>query len=328
MFKIFIKNLKLYGYHGVNPQEKIKGQYFVFNVEISITKDSFKGKDDLSETVNYSKAIDIIKEINTSYKFDLIETLAEEISQNISRLSSFISKVRTRVEKINPPINEKLESVGAQFKLELKNNFLSSPKEEKSIDRKQSGNSGDTENKEPPYKVKKSHGKNYRIVYLSIGTNIGNRMENIKKVLYSIYKSDIFNILEVSSIYETEPMYVENQDKFYNLIVKSAVKNSIDPFVILGHVKSIEYEMGREKQSVKNGPRIIDIDILSVDDIKINSDILKLPHPGLGERNFVLIPLSEIAPEYELNGVKLREFIKQHKFSQKVSKIDMDMIIF
>ena len=75
--------------------------------------------------------------------------------------------------------------------------------------------------------------------------------------------------------------------------------------------------MGRENQIIKNGPRIIDIDILSIEDIKINSDILKLPHPGLPERNFVLIPLSEIAPDFEINGVNIIEFIKKHKFPAK-----------
>jgi dihydroneopterin aldolase/2-amino-4-hydroxy-6-hydroxymethyldihydropteridine diphosphokinase len=324
MFKIFIKNLKLYGYHGVNPEEKSEGQYFVFNVEINILKDSFKSNDDLSETVNYSEAVKVIKEVNTAAKFDLIETLAEEISFKISRLSSLISKVKTRVEKINPPINEELDSVGVEFKLEVKNKDLSSPKEDIST---YPNKLDDPENTGLLFKDKKAPGKGYRIIYLSIGTNKGNRLENIKKVLYKVYKSDIFSILKISSIYETEPMYMKNQDKFYNLIVKVAVKNSVSPFVMLGYVKSIEYEMGRENQVIKNGPRIIDIDILSVDDIKINSDILKLPHPGLPERNFVLVPLSEIAPDFEINGVNINEFIKKHKFPQMVSKISTDMMI-
>ncbi|MCX6347097.1 MAG: 2-amino-4-hydroxy-6-hydroxymethyldihydropteridine diphosphokinase, partial [Actinobacteria bacterium] len=132
----------------------------------------------------------------------------------------------------------------------------------------------------------------------------------------------------VSSIYETEPMYVKNQDNFYFFFFKAAVKKSLNPFAILGYVKSIEYEMGRENQVIKNGPRIIDIDILSIEDIKINSDILKLPHPGLSERNFVLVPLSEIAPDFKINGVNINEFIKKHKFVEKVSRISMDMMLF
>ncbi|MHB1347211.1 MAG: 2-amino-4-hydroxy-6-hydroxymethyldihydropteridine diphosphokinase [Candidatus Humimicrobiaceae bacterium] len=324
IFKIFVKNLKLFGYHGVNPEEKIKGQYFIFNVEINILKDSFKGNDDLSQTVNYSEVVRLIKEINSANKFDLIETLAEEISFKISGMSLLIKKIKTRIEKINPPIDEKLDSVGVEFKLEVKDNCISSQKEEAvsnfSI-------TDDAENKELSFKVKKAHKKYYGAAYLSIGTNKGNRMENIKKVLYSFFKSDMLDILEVSSLYETEPMYYKDQDNFYNLVVKAAVKNPINPFVVLGYVKSIEYEMGREMQPVIKGPRIIDIDILSIDDLKIYSDILKLPHPGLPERNFVLVPLSEISPDYLINGIKINEFIRQKNFPQKVSKINMDMII-
>ena len=319
-FKIFIKNLKLYGYHGVNPEEKKEGQYFVFNVEINIFKDSFLLYDDLSETVNYSEAVKVIKKINSSAKYDLLETLAEEIAIKISRLSLIISKVKTRVEKINPPINENLESVGVEFELEIKNKYLPVSKEE--IEQKNI-QSDDSKN----YNIKKEALSDCRIIYFSIGTNMGSRLDNLKKAMFEIHKSDIINIFEVSSVYETEPMFVKNQDNFYNLVVKAAVKKSMDPFALLGYVKSIEYEMGRENQVIKNGPRIIDIDILTIEGIKINSDILKLPHPGLSERNFVLIPLSEIAPDFKINGVNINEFIKKQKFAEKVSKISADMMI-
>lgn len=245
MFKIFVKNLSLYGYHGVKPEEKQEGQYFVYNIEIKINKDSFSGSDNLSETVNYSDAIEIIKEINSQNKFDLLETLAEEISVRISKLSPLISNVKVRVEKINPPIKEKLDSVGVTYKLAVNKKSPDNEFEGKNQDNikfekiKDSGLFSGT---------KKVSKKSYRIVYLSIGTNKGNKLENIKKALYLIFKSDIFKILEVSSIYETEPMYFKGQDNFYNLAIKAAVKSSTNPFAMLGYVKNIEYEMGRESQ--------------------------------------------------------------------------------
>jgi dihydroneopterin aldolase / 2-amino-4-hydroxy-6-hydroxymethyldihydropteridine diphosphokinase len=322
MFKIFIKNLKLYGYHGVNPEEKREGQYFVFNVEIKIFKDSFKNNDDLSQTVNYSEAVRIIKEINSSDRFDLIETLAEEISFKISTLSPLISRIKTRVEKINPPINENLDSVGVEFKLEVKNKYLTHSKDFINLN---NSKYYDFESKGLPPDDKKDKIIENKVVFLSIGTNKGNKLENIKRVLQKINKSGIFTIIEISSIYETEPMYLKDQDNFYNLVIKASVEAAINPFVILGYVKSIEYEMGRENQNIKNGPRIIDIDVLSIDDIKINSDILKLPHPGFKERNFVLLPLSEIEPDFEINGISIMEFIKNHNFPEKVSKISADL---
>ena len=324
MFKIFVKNLSLYGYHGVKPEEKQEGQYFVYNIEIKINKDSFSGSDNLSETVNYSDAIEIIKEINSQNKFDLLETLAEEISVRISKLSPLISNVKVRVEKINPPIKEKLDSVGVTYKLAVNKKSPDNEFEGKNQDNikfekiKDSGLFSGT---------KKVSKKGHRIVYLSIGTNKGNKLENIKKALYLIFKSDIFKILEVSSIYETEPMYFKGQDNFYNLAIKAAVKSSTNPFAVLGYIKNIEYEMGRESQPVKNGPRIIDIDILYIEDICINSDILKVPHPRLSERNFVMMPLSEVAPDFEINGENINEYIKRKSYPDKIVKINQDILI-
>jgi len=325
MFKIIIKNLELYGYHGVSPEEKREGQYFVFNVEINILKDSFLGSDDLLETVNYAEAVELVKKINSATKYNLLETLAEEIAVSVSGLSLIISKVKARVEKINPPINESVESVGAEFEIDTKNKHLSTPKEKTNLSNIQLD---DYENMDFPLRVEKVSDSDYKIMYLSIGTNKGNRLDNIKKALSAIYKSGIIGVFEVSSIYETEPMYVKNQDNFFNLVIKTAVKKSTDPFVILGYVKSIEYKMGRESQVIKNGPRIIDIDILSIEDIKINSDILQLPHPGLRERNFVLVPLSEIEPDFKVDSINISDFIKKHEFAEKVSKVSMDMKLF
>ena len=355
MFKIFIKNLSLYGYHGVKPEEKEEGQYFVFNVEIIINKGSFNGIDNLSETVNYSEVIKIIKEINSGNKFNLLETLAEKICYKIFELSSLISRVKVKVEKINPPIDEKLDSAGVSFSLTSNkfnqksqkhenNEFLSNEVLDKdfkanfkaemhdNVNVKDTKNIDDIEDSEYFKDFdfftrifnfdKKKLKENYRIIYLSIGTNKGNKLENIKNALNMINESAVFEILKVSSIYETEPMYYKEQENFYNIVIKAAVKNSINPFVILGNIKNIEFEMGRENQIIKNGPRIIDIDILFIEGLNIDSDILKIPHPKLSERNFVLIPLSEIAPDFKINDMNINEYIKIKNFSDKVIKIN------
>ncbi|MCL6088415.1 MAG: 2-amino-4-hydroxy-6-hydroxymethyldihydropteridine diphosphokinase [Actinobacteria bacterium] len=294
MFKIFVKNLTLYAYHGVKPEEKREGQYFIFNVQIRIKKESFKDRDNLCETVNYSEAIRIIKEINLKNKFDLMETLAEEIASGISKMSPIISSVKVKVEKINPPLDEKLDSVGVSYKLEV--------------------------NKEAGFKPASE--KNQHQVYLSVGTNEGNKLDNIRKALNLISKLGIVKILEVSSIYETEPMYYKNQNNFYNLVIKAAVKIDVSPFVLLGYLKNIEYEMGRKVQPVKNGPRIIDIDILYIEGLNINSDILKIPHPKLSERNFVIMPLSEVAPDFKINGLNIHDYISKNVFPDKIVKIN------
>lgn len=131
--------------------------------------------------------------------------------------------------------------------------------------------------------------------YLSIGSNIGNRSENIKKCLSHI--SAISIIKATSSIIETEPFKVSiKQDNFLNLVVK--IEFLRDHFELLNDINLIESKLGRIRSSVRNEPRIIDIDIIFFNDLIFSNDNLEIPHPRFKERLFVLQPLSEISPNF------------------------------
>lgn len=101
-------------------------------------------------------------------------------------------------------------------------------------------------------------------------------------------------IKKVSSMYETRPWGLEEQPDFINMAVEAETR--LSPEELLRAIKDIEKEMGR-KDTVRWGPRIIDLDILFYDDIAINMGHLQIPHPLLHKRDFVLLPLSEIAPD-------------------------------
>jgi dihydroneopterin aldolase / 2-amino-4-hydroxy-6-hydroxymethyldihydropteridine diphosphokinase len=289
MYKIFVKNLKLFGYHGVNPEEKINGQDFIFNAAVHLKEDCEKPdialSDDISNTVNYSEIIKVIKDINSAKKFDLLETLSKQIAQNILDFSPLISKVKVRVEKPNPPIKEDLESVGVVCKLE------------------------------------KSIQLNVSKFFLSAGSNTGDREKNLRDAVSGLERKDIIQISKVSSIYETEPMYYKDQDSFYNIALEGTIAGDYGPFEFLGLLKSIEYSMGRKGGSVRYGPRLIDLDLLYFDEIKIISDMLVVPHPLIKERKFVLLPLEEIAPNLEIEGKKISDFLKICKLDEKVIKL-------
>jgi 2-amino-4-hydroxy-6-hydroxymethyldihydropteridine diphosphokinase len=131
-------------------------------------------------------------------------------------------------------------------------------------------------------------------VFLSLGTNRGNRISNLKNAVSMLRKKLTMETL--SSIYETDPLYVTNQEKFLNCVVKGQTLAS--PLALLHILQAIEEEIGRERNHVKDkGPRIIDIDILLYGEQIILSDLLTIPHPGIYEREFVLRPLLEIAPK-------------------------------
>ena len=130
------------------------------------------------------------------------------------------------------------------------------------------------------------------IVYLALGTNLGDRLANLKQAIVSLTPQ--MEVKAKSSVYETPPWGYEDQPKFLNQVVK--VKTYLEPEALLKHLKRLEVALGR-KESFPNGPRLIDIDILFFDDAVLNTPSLVIPHPRLHERGFVLLPLMDIAPD-------------------------------
>jgi dihydroneopterin aldolase / 2-amino-4-hydroxy-6-hydroxymethyldihydropteridine diphosphokinase len=303
MFKINIKDLKLFGYHGVKQEEKTNGQNFLFNISIDIGKDSFKKdgsyQDNIFDTVNYSGIIALIKEINSNNRFNLLETFSEVLAEKIISYSPLILKVKVKIEKISPPIKESIGSVGIEFELKRNpNNHDCEPKTE----------IGNARTKKP-------------IVFLSLGSNLGDREKNLRDAVKKLQVNQNLDVISISSIYETEPMYVENQEYFYNIVLKAAIKSAYSAFELLGYAKKIEFEMGRKSSYTRYGPRKIDIDILTFNELKIDSNLLALPHPKIFERNFVLIPLSEISPDFMIKDKNILDYISQRNFNEKVAKI-------
>lgn len=139
------------------------------------------------------------------------------------------------------------------------------------------------------------------IVYLALGTNLGDREKNLKEALARI--AAFFAVERVSSIYETEPVGVREQPWFLNLVVRGTT--ALGPVDLLRKAKKIEIEMGRT-EGIRFGPRPIDIDILLYDRVIELSPALTIPHPRLHERAFVLRPLVEIAPDLVHPRVRLR----------------------
>ena len=129
------------------------------------------------------------------------------------------------------------------------------------------------------------------IVYLALGTNLGDRTANLKQAIAALTPQ--LEVKAKSQVYETPPWGFEDQPKFLNQVIKA--NTYLDPEPLLKHLKRLEVALGR-KESFPNGPRLIDMDILFYDDLVLEKPSLVLPHPRLHERGFVLLPLLEIAP--------------------------------
>ena len=130
------------------------------------------------------------------------------------------------------------------------------------------------------------------VAYLLIGGNLGNRSANLQNALHQIEKN-CGKILDLSAIYETAAWGLTNQPSFYNQAV--IVQTDLAPKVLMEELLSIETNMGRIR-SIKLGPRLIDLDILLINNLVLNTETLILPHPAMEERRFALLPLAEIAP--------------------------------
>ena len=133
-----------------------------------------------------------------------------------------------------------------------------------------------------------------KTVYLSIGSNLGDRMANLKTALEKLER--LGEVVAVSSFYETEPVEYTRQPWFVNCVV--ALETEKMPEQLLSAVLAVERDMGRHRNpSQPKGPRQIDIDILLFGSSIVDTPSLTIPHPALHERRFVLQPLAEIAPE-------------------------------
>lgn len=132
-------------------------------------------------------------------------------------------------------------------------------------------------------------------IYLSLGSNMGKKRENLLEAIKRIGELKDTTVTKKSTILETEPFGYVEQDNFLNACLE--VKTLMTPQEFLSSILKIELEMGRVRE-IKWGPRIIDIDILFYDNEVIGEDNLAVPHPWICEREFVLDPLAEIAPNY------------------------------
>jgi 2-amino-4-hydroxy-6-hydroxymethyldihydropteridine diphosphokinase len=130
------------------------------------------------------------------------------------------------------------------------------------------------------------------IVYLALGSNVGEREHNLREAVCLLGQSDV-HITKISSIYETEPVDYLNQPWFLNAVLEARTELSAEQLLMT--LRRIESQMGSKKPFAK-GPRLIDLDILLYDHATIDTPDLQVPHPRMLQRNFVLVPLAEIAP--------------------------------
>lgn len=250
MDKITLARMEFDGHTGCLDFEKTNGQKFIVTLELFVDRIEGCYTDELADTVNYADIYEVTKKVVTADDGNLIERLAQKISDAVLDADKRIAKVSVTVSKPQAPVEGVFETMAITIERCRK-----------------------------------------EFVVLSIGSNIGDREENILAAEKALEALPGVSGFKRASLYETEPVGYEDQPYFLNTCV--GFYTDIDPYVLLEKIHAIEHSLHRTRE-IHWGPRTIDIDIIFYGDRVMMSQDLTIPHPRWSQRSFVTIPLSDI----------------------------------
>jgi len=144
-------------------------------------------------------------------------------------------------------------------------------------------------------------------IYVALGSNLNNPIYQVKKVVDHLRNQSDIKILNLSSLYQTKPVGITNQPDFINAVIE--IEYHKTPKDLLKLLLDIEKFFGRVRL-IKNGPRIIDLDIIIFGNTALNEGDLVIPHPRMFERSFVMLPLMEIAPNLKINEIPIETLVR------------------
>ena len=280
--RIQLQGMRFFGYHGVLPEERTQGQFFEVDAELFCSLEPAAEDDELNKAVDYSLVYQNIREIVEGRQYRLIETLAARLAESL--LARFpIEGVRIRVRKPEVPLSGPLAWAGVEIsrwrkEVEAKRHF----------------------NREQIIK---------ETAYVALGSNLGDREAYLWQALGLLAAHPSLQVQKVSSFYETEPVGYLDQGMFLNAVAQ--LETDRTPQELLKILQAIENRLGRQR-GIRWGPRTIDLDLLLYGNQTIEEPELIIPHPRMLERDFVLVPLAEIAPDLLLpDGRSLKKIITQ-----------------
>ena len=140
-----------------------------------------------------------------------------------------------------------------------------------------------------------------QIAYIGLGSNLDDPIRQIRRAIWHLERLPDGDVTSSSSMYRSAPFGPVEQPDFVNAVVTLETPSAGQE--LLASLQAIEARMGRDRGGERWGPRVIDLDLLLLGDLQISDDNLQVPHPGIAERNFVLLPLREIAPNLEIPGL-------------------------
>ena len=253
MDKVLIRGLEVSACHGVHDFEKTAPQKFIFDVDIACDFCAAAQGDDLTKTVNYSAACNLIAETAKSNSFNLIEKLAYECAFSLMDANKNAESVKITVYKPEAPVRHDFKTVGVEAEVCRER------------------------------------------AYLSLGSSEGDRKKYLDTALAMLAKTRGIEVKKVSKYIETAPYGGVAKNEFLNCAAE--IQTYLSPRALLGEIHRIEAACGRVR-TAHWSDRTLDIDIIFFGRKIIAEEGLTIPHPEYSRRDFVLIPLKEIAPEF------------------------------
>lgn len=247
-------DMEIKGYTGCLPSEKENGQVFVISIDMGFEHIPGAMTDELEGTVDYSALYEVVRERVASSRGNLIENLAWNIAGDVLAFSPLPEQVEVTVSKPQAPVDAKFRTMETVI----------------------------TRSRVREYKHQAS---------VSCGSNVGDRYENLMQAVTLLRQSGHIVDMEVSPVYETEPVGYDNQQDFLNMCI--SFRTDLEPLRLLDLLQTAENALHRVRV-IKNGPRTIDLDLLTYDDLSMEDERLILPHPRMHERAFVLRPLHDL----------------------------------
>lgn len=249
--RIHIRNLEVFGRHGVFPEENRLGQKFIINATLYIRTREAGLKDDLTKSIHYGEVSHFMARYMTEHTFGLIEAVAEQMARAVLLQFPAMQKITLEISKPWAPIGLLLDAVSVEIT------------------------------------------RGWHSSYVAVGSNLGDRETYIRRGIASLNSREDCVVERVSSLIPTKPYGVEEQPDFLNGMIE--LRTLLFPEELLEVLHEVEQEAKRERK-VHWGPRTLDLDIIFYDDRVVDKENLKIPHPDMQNREFVLKPLAELVP--------------------------------
>ena len=257
--------------HGFQTSKSL-GQNFIINAKFRLDTSAAGASDSLEDSADYGKICLFINDFMRINRYNLLETVANQMARKLLAKFSMIQSVELEVEKPEAPIPVPFETVSVKIE------------------------------------------RSWHRAYIATGSNMGDSEDIIANALENLDADENCRVLRRSKMYKSRAYGGVEQDDFYNSVF--CMDTLYSPIELLTRLQQEEKEAGRERL-IKWGPRTLDLDILYYDDLILERDHLRIPHVDMTNRDFVLLPLSEIAPykRHPILGLTTQELLGRLKES-------------